>query len=162
MSKNNALDGYMPDNDNVVFEDDKQSNAADKIYPTCRFCGSTRLPTEKYPNQETANEAATMACDCYEARQYQDQKDKERKREENIVKLRQALSDFAQYCDAREIEIKEGLFDYLMTSGIGVLDNLIGSLSVTYYKVKIKINTNGKGNIVICFTYSDGGKIEVA
>lgn len=44
---------------------------SDIYYPTCRFCGSTELPSGEYDSQEQADEAATIRCECCNAREYQ-------------------------------------------------------------------------------------------
>lgn len=136
-------------------------NATPTYYPTCRFCGKQTIPTAPYDNQAAADESATMMCDCYDARQYQTKKEQEEKREKNIIKLRQTLDDFAAYCADRNTELGGGLHDILLSTGISVLDGVIASASIKFRKMKVNINTNNKGNIVIGFTYSDGSKVEV-
>lgn len=82
----------------------------DMFYPTCRFCGKQTLPDAPYLSQAEADEAATIRCDCFEARKYQEKtcKNKERADETkpseiDILReaLRLALSDktYCRYCD---------------------------------------------------------------
>lgn len=161
---NNPYNGYVAEPDDIEIE--TEANATDEnvvptYYPTCRYCGKQSLPTAPYHNQADANEAATITCDCYDARQYQIKKEQEEKREKNIIKLRQTLDDFAAYCADRNTELGGGLHDILLSTGISVLDGVIASASIKFRKMKVNINTNNKGNIVIGFTYSDGSKVEV-
>jgi len=158
---------YTPDrdDDNDYDVEIENNTAADneipQYYPTCRYCGKQSLPTAPYNSQADANEAATITCDCFEARQYQQEKDKHERREKNIIKLRQTLDDFAAYCADRNTELGGGLHDIILSMGVAVLDGIIAQVSVKFRKMKVNINTNNKGNIVIGFTYSDGSKVEV-
>jgi hypothetical protein len=151
--------GYVDEiDDNEIDEQEQQSTM---YYPTCRFCGKQTIPTAPYDNQADADEAATITCDCYDARVYQNKKEAAAKREKNIIKLRQTIDDFAAYCADRNTELDGGLHDILLSTGIAVLDGVIASVAVKFRKMKVNINTNNKGNIVIGFTYSDGSKVEV-
>lgn len=164
--------GYIEERDDEVYvdedgvisdgaSDDDDESATKTFYPTCRFCGKQQFPDAAYRNQIEANEAATIRCDCSEARQYQSKKEAEEKRENNIIKLRQTLDDFSEYCSARNTELDGKLYDTLLSMGISVLDGVIASVSLKFRKMKVNIGTNNKGNIVIAFTYSDGSKMEV-
>lgn len=57
MENTKHLNGYIEEKD-------------DTFYPTCRFCGKQTLPDAPYLSQDEANEAATIRCDCFEAREY--------------------------------------------------------------------------------------------
>lgn len=61
--------GYV-DDDHYYIDEQPAAAAGGKavFFPTCRFCGKQTLPDADYDSQETANEAATLHCDCYEAR----------------------------------------------------------------------------------------------
>ena len=162
----NNYNAYEPDDRDYDVEIEYDSDAAadtdtPQYYPTCRFCGEQSLPTAPYKNQSDANEAATITCDCFEARQYQQKKEQAEKREKNIIKLRQTLDDFTAYCADRNTELGGGLHDILLSMGVAVLDGIIAQVSVKFRKMKVNINTNNKGNIVIGFAYSDGSKVEV-
>lgn len=162
MESNKHLNGYIEENDDVEYETPETPNKKTvPHYPTCKFCGAQTIPTAHYESDEIADEAATMKCNCSGARQYQEQVEKAQKRKENIERLKVSLSDFGEYFAARNIEITDALYDYLLITGINVLDGLIASASVKFARIKANFTTNSKGNIVIGFTYSDGAKIEV-
>jgi len=131
------------------------------FYPTCRYCGKQKLPMANYESQEVADEAATISCDCYDAKNYQYELEKKSEREKNIVKLRQSIDDFAEYCDKRGAELTDEIHTLLLNTGIAVLDSVINSASFKFSRLKVNISQNNKGNIVIGFTYSDGAKVEV-
>ena len=130
-------------------------------YPTCRYCGKQTLPTAPYPTIEAADEAATITCDCYEAKKYQDELRRKEERDKNIVRLTQRLDDFSNYCGTRGAELQGDLYNILLNTGICVLDGVIASANIKFARLKVNINQNNKGNIVIGFTYSDGAKVEV-
>lgn len=131
------------------------------FYPTCRYCGKQKLPMANYESQEVADEAATTSCDCYDAKNYQYELEKKNEREKNIVKLRQSIDDFSEYCDKRGAELTDEIHTLLLNTGITVLDGVITSASFKFSRLKVNISQNNKGNIVIGFTYSDGAKVEV-
>ena len=131
------------------------------FYPTCRFCKQQILPMAAYPTQEVADEAATIACKCYKAKEYQQELEKAKERDKNIKKLTQSIDDFSTYCEKRNVELKGSLHDLLLRVGIAVLDGAIDGANIKFYRMKVNISTNSKGNIVIGFTYSDGAKVEV-
>lgn len=131
------------------------------FYPTCRFCKQQTLPTAEYPSQEAADEAATITCKCYKAKEYQQELERAQERDKNIKKLRQSIDDFANYCEGRNTELTPQLHDLLLIAGISVLDGVVGSANFKFARIKVSISTNSKNNIVIGFTYSDGAKVEV-
>ena len=131
------------------------------FYPTCRFCGKQQLPLAPYPDKETADEAATMQCDCYDARLYQKEVERQQEREKNIVRLRQRLDDLAEYCNGRGVPLEGDTLDLLMHLGTNVLDGLINAATVKWTRLRVNISTNNKGAIVIGFNYTDAAKIEV-
>lgn len=131
------------------------------FYPTCRFCGEQILPLANYPTQDAADEAATITCKCNKAREYQHELERKDERDKNIVKLTQSIDDFASYCEKRGVELKGELHDILLCTGIAVLDNIVDAVNIKFYRMKVSIATNSKGNIVIGFTYSDGARVEV-
>lgn len=130
-------------------------------YPTCKFCKKQTLPLAAYPTQEDADESATMTCDCFDARTYQEEVNKKKERDNNIIKLTQRLDDFANYCKTRGAELDPNLYQYLLVTGAAVLDGLIASVNIKFWRFKVNMSQNNKGNIVIGFTYSDGAKVEV-
>ena len=140
---------------------ERDTNVMLPFYPTCRFCGSEELPVGGYESQEEANEAATLRCKCYEARRYQEELDKKRERDNNIVRLRQKLDDFSAYCDGRGVNLKGDLYDTIFNAGVAVLDGVVLTVSFKFSRMKVTISENSKGMLIIAFTYSDGAKVEV-
>jgi len=130
-------------------------------YPTCRFCGKQSLPFDNYKSQADADEAATLRCDCAEARQYQEEVKRQKQRAMNIEKLKLKLSDFGEYLSARHVELTDELYNYLLLSGISVLDGVIAKATIKLSRIQTNITTNSKGNIVIDFKYSDAAKVEI-
>lgn len=130
-------------------------------YPTCRFCGARTLPDAEYRNQAEADEAATIRCDCFDARKYQDELDRAKKREENIIKLRQRLDDFTDYSNGRGVELEGDLYDLLLNIGTAVLDAKILKATINVGRIKVNFSVGSKSALAICFTYSDGAKLEV-
>lgn len=131
------------------------------FYPSCRFCGAQTLPFANYPTQAAADEAATITCQCTKAKEYQQELERKKERENNINKLNERIDDFATYCENRGVELTDELHHIFVSAGIAVLDGIIGSATFKLYKLKVNISTNSKSNIVIGFTYSDGAKVEV-
>ena len=87
---NKHLNGYVDENDDDIYPETH--------YPTCRFCGKSTIPTARYDSDADADEAATMACDCYDARQYREQKAQAEQREKNIAKLKSSINAIQDYC----------------------------------------------------------------
>lgn len=131
------------------------------FYPTCRFCGTRTLPDAPYDSQEDADEAATMRCDCVDARFYQAEKEREERRKENIAALRQNINALIGYCDVHNIKLDDVTRDFLIECGTFVLDKKISKATVNWARFKISFALNNKDIIVISYAYTDGGKIEV-
>lgn len=151
----------MSNNETAKANAENIGGGTPQFYPTCRFCGKQQLPLAPYPDQLTADEAATMRCDCYDARNYQQEVEKAAEREKNIKRLRSRLDDLAEYCEGRGVPLEGDTLDLLMRLGTNVLDGQINSATVKWTRLRVNINTNSKGAIVIGFNYSDGAKIEV-
>ena len=130
-------------------------------YPTCRFCGKQTIPVAPYKTDADADEAATLKCDCFDARQYQDEVERKRQRDENIKKLRQRLCDFSDYTAARNMELAGDLYDFLLNVGINVLDANIAGATIKVGRFTVKFSVGNKAALSIAFTYSDGAKLEV-
>ena len=174
---NNPLNGHQPEYvDNVDAIADAQerniehaakqaggSNVDSPAFmPTCRYCGRQMLPTENYANAEAANEAATLQCDCLQAREYKAEVERAEKREKNIKKLRRALDDISAYfTKERGVEYTDALYSLLLSCGAAVLDEQVAKANLNLGRVKINISTNSKGAIVLALTYSDGARVEV-
>ena len=130
-------------------------------YPTCRFCGNIELAIGEYDNQEQANEAATIRCDCKGAREYRDELEKKKNRDKNIANLRRRLDDFSDYCEGRGVDFSGELYNTVFNTGVAVLDCVVQSASLKFSRIKVTISTNSKDALVIAFTYSDSEKVEV-
>lgn len=188
--KNNPLNGYQPDHDEEIAAnaahsapetdaanidpdtgeiiastdaaaDTNKETTRPAFYPTCRYCGKQSLPGAPYESQEVANEAATMRCDCFDARQYQDEVEKKKRREANIKKLRQRLCDFSDYTAGRNMELSDDLYNFLLNVGINVLDANIAGATIKVGRFTVKFSVGNKSALSIAFTYSDGAKLEV-
>ena len=131
------------------------------IFPTCRFCGSAELPVGSYKRQAEADEAATLRCKCEQAREYQREAERIKRREENISKLRSKLDEFSEYHEKRDVEWTEALYNTVFTTGVAVLDGIISQVTFKFDRVKIAISTNSKGNLIVAFTYSESAKAEI-
>lgn len=149
MESNKMYNGYVEEKDDITY------------YPTCRFCGKQTLPDAPYASQADADEAATIRCDCYEAREYQDKLQKKKEREDNIIKLRQRLDGFTEYSASRGVELEGGLHALLLNIGIAVIDGQILKANVNVGRIKVTLSANAKSVLTISFTYSDGAKLEV-
>ena len=133
----------------------------DTFYPTCRFCGKQTLPDAPYLSQAEADEAATIRCDCFEAREYQEKLRKEKERADNIIKLRQRLDDFTEYSASRGVDLSGDLHDLLLRVGTSIIDGKIAKAVINVGRIKVNLSSGAKSIITICFTYSDGAKLEV-
>lgn len=153
-------DGEFYGNEEII-ESIADADTPETFYPTCRYCGVQTLPDAAYESQEQANEAGTMRCNCYEAKQYQEEKERAERREKNIVRLRQRLDDLMSYCETRNVPLADTTHDLLLRCGIAVLDGEIGKATINWARLKISFALNNKDVIVIGYTYSDGGKLEV-
>lgn len=147
--------------DAAAAHDDAADDAPTIHYPTCRFCGKQTIPVAPYKTAADADEAATLKCDCFDARQYQDEVERKRQRDENIKKLRQRLCDFSDYTAARNMELAGDLYDFLLNVGINVLDANIAGATIKVGRFTVKFSVGNKSALSIAFTYSDGAKLEV-
>ena len=148
--ENKHLNGYV--------EEDYNEKT---FYPTCPFCGAQELPLAVYGSQQQANEAAAMRCQCVGAREHQAKKRAEEERKENIRKLESNLRHFRTFCETRDTEISDDLFDLLLRIGTDILDDKYESAQVNFGRIKSKFGKNSKGNIVLSFNYAVGSKVEV-
>ena len=148
MESNKMYNGYVEEKD-------------DTFYPTCRFCGKQTLPDAPYLSQAEADEAATIRCECFEAREYQEKLRKEKERADNIIKLRQRLDDFTEYSASRGVDLSGDLHDLLLSVGTSIIDGKIAKAVINVGRIKVSLSSGAKSIITICFTYSDGAKLEV-
>lgn len=148
MESNKMYNGYVEEKDTT-------------FYPTCRFCGKQTLPDAAYLSQSEADEAATIHCDCFEAREYQEKMRKKKERTDNIIKLRQRLDDFTEYSASRGVDLSGDLHDLLLSVGTSIIDGKIEKAVINVGRIKVSLSSGAKSVITICFTYSDGAKLEV-
>lgn len=125
------------------------------------FCGKQTLPDAPYLSQDEADEAATIRCDCFKAREYQEKLRKEKERADNIIKLRQRLDDFTEYSASRGVDLSGDLHDLLLSVGTSIIDGKIAKAVINVGRIKVSLSSGAKSIITICFTYSDGAKLEV-
>ena len=85
----------------------------------------------------------------------------EKERADNIIKLRQRLDDFSEYSASRGFELTGELHDLLLNAGIAIIDGQILKANINVGRIKVSISSNSKSVLTICFTYSDGAKLEV-
>lgn len=119
-------------------------------YPICPHCGSQELPMAEYENQDDANKAAMLRCDCPDAARYQ-----------NIVKIESSISQFQEYCEKRGTKLEGNVLKTINDIAVGVYDEELELATIKFSRFTAKLNKSNKGNIVIAFTYGDGMKIEV-
>lgn len=131
------------------------------FYPACPYCGQQTIPDREFETQEAANEWAARHCKCPGAQEYQFRVKAVEEREANIKRIKDSLQQFEEYCEARIGELPENLKDYIFNGAIMVLDNEIGKANFNIGRIRVSVSKNGKGNIVIGFTYSDSERREV-
>ena len=156
-----AVDDDTDGDDDDDPSEEEKTEQGGGYYPTCRFCGRRELPVANYNSQAEADEAATLRCDCYDARQYREEIDRKKRREDNIAKLRQRLDDFSDYVTQRKYELSGELYDFLVNVGINVLDGGMDAATVAFGRFKIKICVGNKSALSLSFSYADAAKTEV-
>ena len=132
-----------------------------EYYPTCRYCGKQQLPLAKYEDQKTADEAATIKCDCSRARVYQREKERKEQREKSINKLKQSIDEIAQYSSARNAALSDKARSILLECGISVIDGVASNITIKLVRLKVSFCLNANNALVIGYAYSEGGKIEL-
>lgn len=150
---NKHLNGYVEENDDDFYPETH--------YPTCRFCGKQTIPTANYDSVAYADEAATMACDCYDARQYREQKAQAERREKNIAKLKSSINAVQDYCAEHNIKVGDEFCTLVTNAGIAVIDGIVGAAAFKFSRLSIKLASGSKSAVVIKVTYSDGTQYEV-
>ena len=150
---NKHLNGYIEENDDDIYPETH--------YPTCRFCGKSTIPTARYDSDTDADEAATMACDCYDARQYREQKAQAEQREKNIAKLKSSINAIQDYCTEHNIKVGDEFCTLVTNAGIAVIDGIVSAAAFKFSRLSIKLASGNKSAVVIKVTYSDGTQYEV-
>ena len=150
---NKHLNGYIKENDDDIYHATH--------YPTCRFCGKQTIPTARYESDADADEAATMACDCYDARQYREQKAQAERREKNIAKLKSSINAVQDYCTEHNIKVGDEFCTLVTNAGVAVIDGIVGAAAFKFSRLSIKLASGNKSAVVIKVTYSDGTQYEV-
>lgn len=62
---------------------------------------------------------------------------------------------------SRGVELAGELHDLLLNVGIAIIDGQILKANINVGRIKVSISSNAKSVLTICFTYSDGAKLEV-
>lgn len=150
---NKHLNGYIEENDDDIYHATH--------YPTCRFCGKETIPTARYKSDAYADEAATMACDCYDARQYREQKAQAERREKNIAKLKSSINAVQDYCTEHNIKVGDEFCTLVTNAGVAVIDGIVGAAAFKFSRLSIKLASGNKSAVVIKVTYSDDTQYEV-
>lgn len=123
--------------------------------------GQVSVTSEKYKTDTEADEAASLACKRKEATEYQYKVTQEKKREENIGRIKANTVAFGNYCKAHKIELKQKATDAMYNGAVLVLDKIIGWYSFGFGKIKAKVSRNAKGSLVFDFSYADSKKTEL-
>lgn len=120
----------------------------------CKFCKQIGNLAEIMQTEGNGVEAATLNCNCHEARQYQ-------ARSENIRRLGEALEEFKEYSSTHNIKLEKSAVQMLSTIGAAVIDRQVCKNSMTFGRVSIGFALSGKGNLLITFKYAEAQKFEI-
>ncbi len=135
-------------------------NAVDDYYDTDANSIS-KYEGELYATRADADEAATMACDCYDARQYREQKAQAERREKNIAKLKSSINAVQDYCTEHNIKVGDEFCTLVTNAGVAIIDGIVGAAAFKFSRLSIKLASGNKSAVVIKVTYSDGTQYEV-
>lgn len=129
--------------------------------PTCRLCGQTKLPDKDFKTKDEADEWAKLNCDCPDARVYQEQKKREAERAENVQRIKDSLTEFTKFCEAREVILTDEIKDVIYNCALSTLDDIVGGANISFGRMHAKVTKNSKGKIIMKFAYSDSATAEV-
>lgn len=116
----------------------------------CKDCGKSRMPFKDFNVQSEADEWATVNCDCPQGKKSRDQ-----------ARIKRELDNFEKYCEAKKYILSAEAKDLLQANANLVLEQVIDSVSIGLFRIKIKITLNGKGNLIFSSKYSEALKTEV-
>ncbi len=139
----------------------KKEMKEEYLLPRCKFCGKQMIADTVLQSDKEAEEYAVMHCDCEMARDYQEQIKKEKEKEENKKKIRDAVSDFAQYCEKKLYVFDPDAETLLISAGEAVLNGKIETIAVNVFGVKITISLSAKGKLKFKRSYKESAVVEV-
>ena len=82
-------------------------------------------------------------------------------KEENKKKIRDAVSDFAQYCEKKLYVFDPDAETLLNSAGEAVLNGKIETIAVNVFGVKITISLSAKGKLKFKRSYKESAVVEV-
>jgi hypothetical protein len=132
-----------------------------KFYPTCNYCGQRQFTDDSFDTQEDANEHATLNCGCREAKEYKDERQRKKKREENIKLIKDSIESFKTFCELRKAELTDERQNIIFITATAVLDDMMYSAAVAFANVKVSIKKTGKDKIDLKCTCTDSVTAEV-
>ncbi len=132
-----------------------------QYYPTCKFCGKQTIPTDEYHSQKDADEAATLACTCSQARDYKYQLDKEAEKAENLIRIKNEMNKVADYCQKRGMELNSSIWQHMIEICNNILNYEITKATIVINKFKITFKAGSKGGVNISYSYADQAKVEI-
>lgn len=131
------------------------------FYPCCPYCGQQSIPDREHETQEAADEWAARHCKCSPALEYQFRVKAVEEREANIKRIKNSLQQFENFCEHRGCTLSDNVKEKLFEIAVLVLDGEMGKGNFNIGRIRAAVSKNGKGNIVIGFTYSDSESREV-
>lgn len=140
---------------------ENENRDVELLIPRCKFCGKQMIAEQKLKTLEDAEHYAAMHCDCEMARDYQEQVKKDKEKEENKKKIRDAVSDFAQYCEKKLYIFDPDAETLLIAAGEAVLNGKIENIAVNVFGVKITISLSAKGKLKFKRSYKESAVVEV-
>jgi hypothetical protein len=117
----------------------------------CRFCGQNNLESmAEYGTIEQANECATLHCECYEAKKYQDKKRAEEERKQAIKRATEKIEDlFGSGAAGYDlVSVKKEVKEHMLNSATMIYDDLLKDIAINITScMKVKISKSAKGKL---------------
>lgn len=139
----------------------KKEMKEEYLLPICKFCGKQMIADTVLQSDKDAEEYAVMHCDCEMAREYQEQIKKEQEREKNKKKIKEAISDFAEYCKKKLYAFDPDTEAFLVAASEAVLNGKVESITAGMYGAKITISMSAKGKLRFKRSYKESAVVEV-
>lgn len=139
----------------------KKEMKEEYLLPICKFCGKQMIADTVLQSDKDAEEYAVMHCDCEMAREYQEQVKKEQEREKNKKKIKEAISDFAEYCKKKLYVFDPDTEAFLVAASEAVLNGKVESITAGMYGAKITISMSAKGKLRFKRSYKESAVVEV-
>ena len=124
-------------------------------YQTCKYCGTTAICDTQYNTQEQADKAATLLCDCDDAKRYQ-------QREKNKDNLNAVLDEVENYCGNHKCEFTKEIREHLRSIATMVVDMNYTSSKVEINSIAITFSLNASRELIIKIKYTESKKMEVS